>query len=481
MCQQCAQTSSLSVAKFTSCFLVCFQRKVSDPGPNRGMLSSGRASSSSLGSTSSSSGSSQHSGAGAGGYLPATVETTESTRYGYSVDLPLHEGRSEAPTRTSSRNITLSSSSNLQTVDSHSQPLNTRGVGRPTDISVRSTQDMGTVYGAGMTSSSRTQSDSAMEDVVIPEYVAEAQSSAPLYRNVGPQRPAAAHYKSNSQHDQSQARPLMMGTVYTSKATSSSVPGASVASSIRSSSPGPRVPPTGSSTAAFVESGCAQPHSISGAWPGASSGHSRRGSSPTPARGLTAFTNHEPVRRRGTADDDLLPAHLSARPDDGGRGSPASSVHSWPDARHNYNYNHDHRYAAPGSGSGSPSPALQGNVTVRFRDQAGGATTIDVPSDARGATYRSPYSNVTVTASRIPAHLPGYPPHVNLVTERLKRYVSGSQHQSSVQALFLLLWSLGVREKYYSPTFGKCTVRTSHLERTCEKQHAEIYVPPCNV
>ncbi len=204
-------------------------------------------------------------------------------------------------------------------------------------------------------------------------------------------------------------------------------------------SAGMRVPPTGTSSAAFViatsaaaDGGYHQPHRISGAVP--ISGAARRGSSPTNIPTQSGPPQSLPYPRRGM---DLLRDDMASRlacsptnADDGGRGSPASSVHSWPDTQlqqsstpYRHSYNHDHRYAQDPRLQETDSRFGPG-FTVRFRDRKAG-TTIELPNEpGQQTTYRSPHSNVTISTSRGPAYLPGYPPHVNLVTERLKRYVA---------------------------------------------------------
>ena len=313
---------------------------------------------------------------------------------------------------------------------------------KPTESSMRS-QDMGTSrvppyesqhsYPGVTHGQTEDMTDNMVEEAVVPEFVAEARSSAPVYSSPSHQSQRCCtgspiHYKFNNQ--QSQSTPFIMGTVY-SKPTSST---AATSSSISQSqeplvSSSMRVPPAGTSSAAFITAtssaseGYHQPHRISGVYPGPGySKDRRRGSSPT-----SIPSQSQPYRRgMDIRDDEYISSHL-AQPlpsDDGGRGSPATSVHSWPDTRqHRHKYIHDHRYAQDPrlqTTDGRYGPAF----TVRFRDRKG--ATIELPNEPEPFehTYRSPHSTVTISTSRSPAHLPGYPPHINLVTERLKRYVS---------------------------------------------------------
>ena len=355
------------------------------------------------------------------------------------MDVPVNEdasrGSRDPSKRTSSRNITLQS--NLQTVDSQASRRSTDT--KLTESSMHSS-DMGSSrappyenqhsYPRVTHGQMQDMRDNMVEEPFVPEYAAEAHSSAPAYSSPSHQ---SQRYRTGSptlhklNNQQSQSIPFMMGTVY-SKPTSST---AATSSSISQSqepfvSSSMRVPPAGTSSAAFVTAtssgseGYHQPHRISGTYPGP--GYSkdwRRGSSPT------NIPTQSQTYRRGidTRDDEYISSHPAHPPasDDGGRGSPATSVHSWPDTRqHRHNYNHDHRYAQDPrlqSTDGRYGPAF----TVRFRDRKG--ATIELPNEPGPFedTYRSPHSTVTISTSRNPAHLPGYPPHINLVTERLKR------------------------------------------------------------
>ena len=358
------------------------------------------------------------------------------------MDVPVNEDNSSSASqdpsvskRTSSRNITLSS--NLQTVDSQASKRSADT--KSTDSSLRS-QDTAASRVHPYESqysyphNSHVQKDdvkgTVMEEQVVPEYVTEAQSSAlrfssPSHQSQRYRTDSPTHYKLNSQQSQSQSKsPFIMGTVY-SKPTSPSAATSSSISKLHEShvTTSMRVPPVGTSSAAFITAtsgseGYHQPHRISGAYPGPGySKDRRRGSSPT------NIPSQSQSYKRGvdTRDDDHSASQLpqAPLPDDGGRGSPATSVHSWPDTQqHRQMYNHDHRYAQ--------DPRLQStdgrcgpSFTVRFRDRKG--ATIELPNEpgTYEHTYRSPHSSVTI--SRSPAYLPGYPPHVNLVTERLKR------------------------------------------------------------
>ena len=219
------------------------QRKISDPGPYRG-LSSGRTSSSSLGSTSSSGSSSQHS-TGAS-HLPTTVEVAESTRHGYSMDVPVNEDNSSSASqdpslskRTSSRNITLSS--NLQTVDSQASKRSadtksTDNLLRSQDTAASHIHPYESQYSYPRVSHGQKDDGkgTVMEEQVVPEYAVEAQSSVPRFSSPSHQSQryrtdSPTHYKLNSQQSQSQSKsPFIMGTVY-SKPTS---PSAATSSSI---------------------------------------------------------------------------------------------------------------------------------------------------------------------------------------------------------------------------------------------------------
>ena len=328
------EKNSLFHANFGFINFVCdvLQRKISDPGPYRG-LSSGRTSSSSLGSTSASGSSSQHS-TGAS-HLPTTVEVAESTHHGYSMDVPVNEDNSGSASqdpslskRTSSRSITLSS--NLQTVDSQASKRSADT--KSTDSSLRSRDPAASrvhpyesQYSYPCVSHGQTGDvkGTVMEEQVVPEYAAEAQSSTPIFSSPSHQSQryrtdSPTHYKMNSQQSQSQSNsPFIMGTVY-SKPTS---PSATTSSSI--SKPheshvtnSMRVPPAGTSSAAFITAtsgseGYHQPHRISGAYPGPGySKDRRRGSSPT------NIPSQSQSYRRGidTRDDDHLSSQFPQAP-----------------------------------------------------------------------------------------------------------------------------------------------------------------------
>ncbi len=426
-----------------------FQRKASDPGPHRIGPVSGRTSSSSLasiGSMSSSGSSSHHSS-----HLPSTVEVSESARHGYSVDVPVNEDVSRGtglrasepavPKRTSSRNIVLS---NLQTLDSQSVRSGSGASGSMESIAKSS--DSSHSRRSHDSSGSHTarprvhgQQDicakqEIQEESVVPEMTSEAERAPPPYHS---SRRLQTGSPTHHGYISSKAPSKHVESLYTQPGG----PQRSLASSSinQSETHGMRVPLSGTSSAAFITASSTavpssavsyhQPHRISGAYPAQQGPTSPPPIPPQPqSYPPGSIQSQRELFFSGGQEGQYLSHPMD---NNGGRGSPASSVHSWPDTQRSRHYNHDHRYAQDSrlqtvddSRWRTPDQSRPGpSFTVRFHDRKGlGGTTIEMPQDSRSQhLYRSPHSNVSITTSRSPAPLAGYPPHVNLVTERLKK------------------------------------------------------------
>ncbi len=355
----------------------------------------------------------------------------------------LRAGEPAVPKRTSSRNIVLS---NLQSLDSASVRSGSGASGSMESIakssdSSHSRRSHDSSGSHSVRPRSHGQQDICAkqeieEETVIPEFTSEVERVAPPQyhssHRIQPGSPTPYGYngsKAPSKHVEN-VYP-QAGGPQRSGLTSSSIN--------QSDGHSMRVPLSGTSSAAFITASSTtvpatavsyhQPHRISGAYP------SQQGPTsppPIPPQPQTyppgSIQSQRELFFSGGHDSQYLSHPMD---NNGGRGSPASSVHSWPDTQRSRHYNHDHRYAQDSrhqtlddSRWRTPDQSRPGpSFTVRFHDRKGvGGTTIEMPQDSRSQhLYKSPHSNVSITTSRSPAHLAGYPPHVNLVTERLKK------------------------------------------------------------